>query len=55
MIFTGVDNQTVELNILNYQFPDANDRHWDGKWLNVYLHVNSNVGNWETVEMVPLC
>ncbi len=50
MIFTGVDNQTVELNILNYQFPDTNDRHWDGNWLNVYLHVNSNVGNWETVD-----
>lgn len=50
MIFTGVDNQTVELNILNYQFPDTNDRHWDGNWLNVYLHVESNVGNWETVD-----
>jgi hypothetical protein len=50
MIFTGLDNQTVELKITNYQFPDINDGDWDGNWLNIYLNVKSKVGNWQTVD-----
>ncbi len=30
MTFTGIDNQTVELKITNYQYPDINDGDWDG-------------------------
>jgi hypothetical protein len=50
MLFTGVDNQTVELRIVNYQFPKINDGTWDANWLNIHLIVKSSVGNWETVD-----
>jgi hypothetical protein len=46
MTFNGIDNQTVELKITNYQYPDINDGDWDGNWLNIYLNVNSKVGHW---------
>jgi hypothetical protein len=50
MTFTGIDNQTVELKITNYQYPDINDGDWDGNWLNIYLNVKSKVGHWQTVD-----
>lgn len=50
MTFFGVDNQTVELKITNYQYPEINDGDWDGNWLNIYLNVKSNVGHWQTVD-----
>jgi len=50
MTFTGIDNQTVELKITNYQYPDINDGDWDGNWLNIYLDVKSKVGHWQTVD-----
>ncbi|MET4084264.1 hypothetical protein ABIB40_004240 [Pedobacter sp. UYP30] len=30
MIFSGTDNQTVELKIMNYQFPENKDCDWMG-------------------------
>jgi hypothetical protein len=50
MIFSGVDDQTVELRITNYQYPDVIAGDWDGNWLNIYLNVKSNVGHWQTVD-----
>ncbi|MER2996829.1 WapI family immunity protein [Pontibacter populi] len=50
MTFTGIDNQTVELEITNYQYPDISDGDWDGNWLNIYLNVKSKVGHWQTVD-----
>lgn len=50
MTFNGIDNQTVELKITNYQYPDINDGDWDGNWLNIYLNVKSKVGHWQTVD-----
>jgi hypothetical protein len=50
MIFKGIENQTVELKITNYQFPNINDGDWDGNWLNIYLNVKSKVGHWRTVD-----
>ena len=50
MIIKGVDNQFVELKITNYQYPTSLDRDWDGNWLNIYLKVESKVGNWQTVD-----
>ena len=50
MIFNGVDNQTVELKITNYQYPDIVDGDWDSNWLNIYLKVVSKVGHWQTVD-----
>ena len=50
MEFRGVDNQTVELKITNYQFPKSLDRDWDGNWLNIYIKVDSKVGKWQTID-----
>jgi hypothetical protein len=49
MTFKGINNQTVELKITSYQFPEITDGDWDSNWLNIYLKVNSTVGNWQTV------
>lgn len=50
MIFSGVDSQTVEFKITNYQFPDNKEGDWDGNWLNIYLKVDSKVGKWQTID-----
>ncbi len=50
MTFFGLDNQTVELKITNYQYPDINDGDWDGNWLIIYLNVKSKVGHWQAVD-----
>lgn len=50
MIFKGIDNQTVEFRITNYQYPEIKNGDWDGNWLNIYLKVTSNCGNWKTVD-----
>lgn len=50
MKFNCEDNQTVELKIHNYQFPNSLDREYDGNWLNIYLKVESKVGHWQTID-----
>ena len=50
MIFNGINNQTVEIKIINYQFPNEIDDDWDNNWLNIYLEVKSDVGNWQTID-----
>jgi hypothetical protein len=50
MIFYGISGQTVEINIINYQFPDEIDDRYDKNWLNIYLKVKSNFGNWRTID-----
>ena len=50
MILKGVDNQTVELRVTNYQFPSSCDKDWDGNWLNIYLKVDSKQGKWQTID-----
>lgn len=50
MIFSGIDNQTVEFKISNYQFPNNNNGDWDGNWLNIYLKVDSKLGKWQTID-----
>jgi len=50
MIFSGVDSQTVEFKITNYQFPDNQEGDWDSNWLNIYLKVDSNFGKWQTID-----
>ncbi|PTX62964.1 hypothetical protein C8N46_102365 [Kordia periserrulae] len=49
MIFKGINDQTVEFRITNYQFPEITDCKYDSNWLLVYLKVKSDCGNWETV------
>ncbi len=50
MIFKGINNQTVEFKITNYQFPEITDCEYDSNWLLVYLKVKSDYGNWETID-----
>jgi hypothetical protein len=50
MIFSGVDNQTVELKITSYEFPGNQEENWEYDWLNIYLKVDSKVGKWQTVD-----
>jgi hypothetical protein len=50
MTFKGINNQSVELKITNYQFPENLDGDWDSNWLTIYLKVKSDVGNWQTVD-----
>jgi hypothetical protein len=50
MIFNGIDGQTVELKITNYQCPDIKSGDWDGNWLLIYLKVKSNLGHWQTID-----
>ncbi|SDT28574.1 hypothetical protein SAMN05192545_3262 [Maribacter dokdonensis] len=50
MIFKGINNQTVEFRITNYQFPEITNCEYDSNWLLVYLKVKSDYGNWETID-----
>lgn len=50
MIFKGIEGQTVEFKIVNYQFPDNEDGDCDGNWLNIYLKVDSKVGKWQIID-----
>lgn len=50
MTFKGINDQSVELKITNYQFPENADGDWDSNWLTIYLKVKSDVGNWQTVD-----
>ncbi len=50
MVIKGLNNQTVELKITNYQFPESLDKDWDGNWLNIYLKVDSVQGKCQTVD-----
>jgi len=50
MIFKGVEDQTVELIITNYQYPEIKVGGWDGNWLNIYLKIKSKCGHWQTVD-----
>ena len=53
MIFKGVNNQTIELNIINYEYPDFINEEYlfiDSNWLMIQIKVQSNFGYWEAVD-----
>lgn len=50
MIIKGIDNQSVELKITNYQYPSSLDKDLDGNWLSIYLKVDSKTGKWQTID-----
>lgn len=50
MIFKGINNQTVEFRITNYEFPEITNCEYDSNWLLVYLNVKSEYGNWQTTD-----
>ncbi|MEP0213649.1 MAG: hypothetical protein ABJD66_10570 [Cellulophaga sp.] len=47
MIFQGTNNQTVELRIIDYQFPKITNCEYNSNWLLIYLNVKSDFGNWQ--------
>ena len=50
MIFQGIDNQTVDFRITNYEFPKISNDEYDDNWLLIYLKVESKLGNWQTID-----
>jgi len=40
MTFKGINNQTVELKITNYQYPEITDGDWDSNWSVLPNHIN---------------
>jgi hypothetical protein len=50
MHFNGINDQTVEFRLINYQFPNTPDKGWDGNWLSIYLRVKGNPGHWQTID-----
>jgi len=50
MIFKGIDNQTVEFKITNYEFPENTTCEYDSNWLLIYLNINSKCGKWKTID-----
>ena len=51
MIFRGVENQSVELKLVSYEFPNNRnvDEH-DKNWLNVFIKVDSKIGKWQAID-----
>ena len=53
MIFNGINNQTVELNIINYEYPEFINEAYlfiDSNWLMIQIKVQSDFGYWEAVD-----
>jgi hypothetical protein len=50
MIFNCENNQTVEIKIHNYEFPDKLDGEYDRNWLDIYLKVQNSDWEWETID-----
>ncbi len=50
MELKGINNQTVELKITRYQFPNIKQEPQDSSWLNIFINVKSDQGNWQTVD-----
>ena len=44
------DKNIAEMEILGYQYPQIDDKDYDGNWLNIGLDVKSEKGNWRTVD-----
>ena len=50
MIISGQNNQSVELKVAGYQFPDEKSDEWDANWLRIYLNVKADIGHWQTID-----
>jgi len=50
MILQGIENQKVELKVVGKQFPNSEKDSPDLNWLNIFLNVQSKLGNWETID-----
>ncbi len=47
MVFKGIKNQSVEIKLIDYEFPNIKNNRWDSNWLIIYLNVKSENGNWD--------
>lgn len=51
MVFSGINNQVVELEIINYQYPHiTTPTDYDSNWLNIQINAKTNYGHWNTVD-----
>jgi hypothetical protein len=53
MVFNGINDQKIELNIINYQYPDHIDElyhQYNSNWLIINVKVLSNFGDWEATD-----
>ena len=51
MKFRGIENQSVELRIVSYEFPNnKNGDYYDNNWLNVFIKVDSKIEKWQTID-----
>lgn len=50
MILKGINGQSLEIKISNYQFTDEQKNLQDIDWLNILIDVKSDFGNWQTVD-----
>lgn len=50
MILNCENNQTVELKIHNYEFPDTLNKDHDANWLDICLKVENADWKWETID-----
>ena len=46
----GIINQLLELEIVNYQFPDIVNEEYDANWLSIYFKIDSKFGKWQTTD-----
>ena len=40
----------MSLDILGYQFPDTNDKEYDGNWLMVKIEIDCRLGSWKSTD-----
>jgi hypothetical protein len=51
MILPGMNDQSVEIKVAGYQFPDnITPGDYDSNWLHIYLNVESKLGHWQTID-----
>jgi hypothetical protein len=50
MILNCENNQTVELKIHNYEFPDTLNKDYDANWLDICLKIENADWKWETID-----
>ena len=55
MEFTGISNQSVEIKIDSFDLDTEKERdNYNSTWLNIYLNVKSDFGDWQTTEPILL-
>ena len=50
MILNCENDQTVELKIHNYEFPDTLNKDYDANWLDICLKIENPDWKWETID-----